>query len=43
MRVWSMPAWKRLIFYRSAEGGIEVVRVLHSARDFASIIDDEEK
>ena len=32
---------KYLIFYRPIPGGIEVVRVLHGARDIESILADE--
>jgi plasmid stabilization system protein ParE len=39
LRVWPIPHFpKLLIFYREAEGSIEVVRVLHSARDIPKII-----
>jgi plasmid stabilization system protein ParE len=29
-----------LIFYRPVERGIEVLRVLHAARDIAAVFDD---
>lgn len=29
-----------LIFYRSTESGVEIVRVIHGARDILSILDD---
>lgn len=32
---------KRLVFYRPVEGGIEVVRVLHGARDLEGILAEE--
>ncbi|MGH7823385.1 MAG: type II toxin-antitoxin system RelE/ParE family toxin [Candidatus Binatia bacterium] len=41
IRVWPMPGWKRLIFYRPGRSGIEIVRVLHAARDITAIIRDE--
>jgi toxin ParE1/3/4 len=31
---------KHLVFYRPLEHGIEVLRVLHGARDLGSILDD---
>jgi toxin ParE1/3/4 len=37
LRVWPVPGFPNyLIFYRPAEHGIEVVRVLHGARDLES-------
>jgi len=30
---------KHLVFYRAAEGGIEIIRVLHSARDVTDILE----
>jgi toxin ParE1/3/4 len=30
-----------LIFYRPTDGGIEVIRVLHAARDISSILAEE--
>jgi len=42
LRMWRVPGFeKHLIFYRVTEGGIEVVRVLHGARDIQRILDDE--
>jgi toxin ParE1/3/4 len=32
---------KILVFYRPIKGGIEVVRVLHSARDIPKILEEE--
>jgi plasmid stabilization system protein ParE len=29
-----------LIFYRSAEEGVEIVRVLHSSRDIGSLFEE---
>jgi toxin ParE1/3/4 len=43
MRVWPMPGWRRVIFYRPSEGGIEVVRVFHAVQDIAAIIGGEEE
>jgi toxin ParE1/3/4 len=38
MRVWRVEGFERyLIFYRPSGSGIEVVRVLHTARDFPTI------
>jgi len=38
MRVWRVEGFERyLIFYRLAESSLEVVRVLHVARDFPTI------
>ena len=38
MRVWRVEGFEQyLIFYRPAESGLEVVRVLHTARDFPTI------
>ncbi|MCI0461249.1 MAG: type II toxin-antitoxin system RelE/ParE family toxin [Gemmataceae bacterium] len=33
---------KHLVFYRSCGSGIEIVRVLHAARDLAALLDDGE-
>jgi toxin ParE1/3/4 len=43
MRVWPIPGWNYLVFYRPVEGGIDVIRVLHGAQDVAAIIEAEEK
>ena len=41
LRVWQMRGFENyLIFYRSTELGIEIVRVLHAARDIAAIFED---
>src|SRR5215468_7197472 len=38
LRVWRVEGFERyLIFYRPGESGIEVVRILHAARDFPTI------
>lgn len=42
LRVWQVRGFENyLIFYRPIEGGIEVVRILHSARDIAAIFEDQ--
>jgi len=41
MRVWPIPGWKYLVFYRPVEQGIDVVRVLHGAQDVATLIAKE--
>ena len=41
LRVWQVQGFENyLIFYRPVERGIEVLRVLHAARDIAAIFDD---
>lgn len=30
-----------MIFYHAADNGIELIRVIHGARDFASLFDDD--
>ena len=42
MRVWPLPDWKQLVFYRLVESGIDVMRVLHGAQDVAAIIEAED-
>jgi toxin ParE1/3/4 len=43
LRVWSVSGFDSYrIFYRPIDGGIEVVRVLHGARDIASVLEAEE-
>lgn len=38
MRVWPIPGFENyLIFYRQTSDGIEVVRVLHGARDLPAL------
>jgi toxin ParE1/3/4 len=38
MRVWRVEGFERyLILYRAGEARVEIVRVLHTARDFPSI------
>jgi toxin ParE1/3/4 len=42
MRVWSIRGFQSyLIFYRLVKGGIDVVRVIHGARDIEAIFTDE--
>jgi toxin ParE1/3/4 len=41
MRVWRVRGFERyLIFYRPGERGIEVVRVLHAARDIEGLFEE---
>jgi len=41
LRVWQVQGFENfLIFYRPVERGIEVLRVLHAARDVAAVFDD---
>ena len=41
LRVWQVRGFENfLIFYRPLEHGIEVVRVLHAARDIGAAFDD---
>jgi toxin ParE1/3/4 len=37
LRVW--PIVKHLVFYRPNEDGIEVVRILHGARDYGKLLE----
>jgi toxin ParE1/3/4 len=40
LRVWRIEGFeKHLIFYRPAADGIEVIRVLHGARDIESVLE----
>jgi toxin ParE1/3/4 len=42
IRTWFVKGFeKHLIFYRPTETGIEIIRVLHSARDIDRIFDEE--
>ena len=42
LRMWRIRGFeKHLIFYRLIEGGIEIVRVLHAARDVRRILEEE--
>lgn len=41
LRSWPVPGFeKHLILYRAEEGFVEIVRVLHSARDLAFVLED---
>ena len=41
VRMWRIPGFdKYLIFYRPAENGIEIIRVLHAKRDLNSLFGD---
>jgi toxin ParE1/3/4 len=43
IRLWRIPGYEHhLIFYRPIQNGIEVIRVLHSARDIDGILEQEE-
>jgi toxin ParE1/3/4 len=43
IRVWQISGFENyLVFYRPVESGIEVVRILHGARDIGAIFDREE-
>lgn len=43
IRQWPVPGFENyLIFYRPIEGGIEVLRVLHGARDIERLFQEEE-
>ena len=43
LRMWPIPKFpKILIFYRPVDTGVEVVRVLHSARDIAALFSKRE-
>lgn len=40
MRMWPVPGFRSyLIFYRPLSAGVEVVRILHGARDWLPIIE----
>ncbi len=42
LRKWRVPTFpNHLIFYHPVEGGVEVVRVLHGARDLEPLLDEE--
>jgi toxin ParE1/3/4 len=43
IRMWFVKGFeKHLVIYRQTENGIEIVRLLHSARDIESILSEEE-
>ena len=40
IRVWVVPGFRNhLIFYRPLTNGVEIVRILHGARDWRTILD----
>ena len=42
LRTWLSPAFRNyLIFYRELPDGVEIVRVLHGARDIQRILENE--
>jgi toxin ParE1/3/4 len=41
VRVWPIPGWKYLVFYRPTDTGIDVIRVLHGAQDVTTLIANE--
>ncbi len=42
LRVWRIDEFPdHLLFYRPVEGGIEIIRVLHGARDVDAVLDSE--
>jgi toxin ParE1/3/4 len=42
LRVWRVEGFeKHLIFYRPGDDGVEIVRVLHGARDIDSVLDED--
>jgi toxin ParE1/3/4 len=42
LRIWRIDGFpNHLIFYRPIEGGIEIVRVLHGARDIDAVLESE--
>jgi toxin ParE1/3/4 len=43
LRMWPISGFdKYLVFYRPTEQGIDVIRVLHGARDLKRLFDEEE-
>jgi len=41
VRTWLVPGFRNhIIFYRPASDGVEILRVLHGARDIAAFIND---
>jgi toxin ParE1/3/4 len=43
LRMWPVRGFeKRLVFYRKIEGEVEIVRVLHGARDIEAVLQGEE-
>jgi toxin ParE1/3/4 len=43
IRMWRVKGFRNhLIFYRPTAGGVEIIRVLHSARDIAGLFSEDE-
>ena len=43
VRVWSVPDFRHfLIFYRPIDGGIEILRVLHGARNLTELLGEDD-
>jgi toxin ParE1/3/4 len=43
IRMWRVKGFrKHLIFYRPIDGGVEIIRVLHNARDIAGLFSEDE-
>lgn len=43
LRRWPIPGFRNyLIFYRPMENGVEIVRVLHGARDIAAALEEDD-
>ena len=41
LRIWPIPGFpNHLVFYQPVEYGIEIIRVLHGARDVPQVLDD---
>lgn len=42
IRLWPITRFRNhLIFYRQIQGGIEIVRVLHGARDWSRVLEED--
>ena len=42
MRLWTIKGFEHyVVFYRPIERGVEIVRVLHGARDIPAILDEQ--
>lgn len=42
LRSWPVPGFrKHLIFYRTGENSLQIVRVVHGARDLLRLLDDQ--
>jgi toxin ParE1/3/4 len=42
LRVWRVEGFeKHLIFYRPGDDGVEIIRVLHGARDIGRVLDED--